>query len=188
MQNYRSSHPTGPATVDLRCGIVFISKLLINFKPNSLLCNPSFRSTVSVFCNATLGVPPTTFNNEQHASKNPGYSAAESITDLRSCSLFGLNVATLKHLCNMRNHPKLVLAVDSSSLANRSLGEFFENTVVPSTDICVNPMFVLSFGLSKTKNPKMQLESFVNFQTKTYRYKRKTMLVATSGCGSRNRM
>ncbi|KAJ6632888.1 hypothetical protein Bhyg_16760 [Pseudolycoriella hygida] len=84
---------------------------------------------------ATLGVPPTTFSNEQHASRNPGYSAAESMTDFRSCSLLGLNVATLKHLCNMRNQPKLVLAVDSSSLGRRSFGEFFENTVVPSTDI-----------------------------------------------------
>lgn len=124
----------------------------MSFKPNSLLCNPSLSKTVSVFCNATLGAPPTTFNNEQHASRKPGYSAAESITDLRSCSLFGLNVATLKHLCSMRSHPKLVLAIDSSSFGNRSLGEFFENTVVPSTDICVNPMFVLSFGLSKLEN------------------------------------
>lgn len=119
----------------------------MSFKPNSLLCSPSLSSTVSVFCSATLGAPPTTFNSEQQASRKPGYSAAESITDLRSCSLFGLKVATLKHLCSMRNHPKLVLAVDSSSFASRSLGEFFENTVVPSTEICVSPMFVLSFGL-----------------------------------------
>lgn len=133
--------------IKLRCGIVFISKLFISFKPNSLLCSPNLSKTVSVFCNATLGVPPTTFNNEQHASKKPGYSAAESITELRSCSLFGLNVATLKHRCNMRNQPKLVLAVDSSSFDKRSFGDVFENTVVPSTDICVNPIFVLSLGL-----------------------------------------
>lgn len=69
------------------------------------------------------------------------------MTDLRSCSLFGLNVATLKHRCKIRSHPKLVFAVDSSSFANRSLGEFLENTVVPRMLICVSPMLVLSFGL-----------------------------------------
>lgn len=160
----------------------------MSFKPSSLLCKPSLSNTVSVFCNATLGVPPTTFNSEQQASRNPGYSAAESMTDLRSCSLLGLKVATLKHRCSMRNHPRLVLAVDSSSFGSTSFGEFFEKTVVPSTAIWVSPMLVLSFGLWENIKSQNKLSTTPTPKEFTHRYNLKTMLVATSGCGNLNRM
>lgn len=117
----------------LLCGILSFNKVSINFRPNSTLCNPIFKRTVSKFCKAKVGRIEPMFNSEQQASKNPLTLDADwtILFNHWALSMNGMLVAawvlllsydvTLKHCAKIRNQPKLVFVILSSSMNKFSL-------------------------------------------------------------------